>query len=154
MTDATRFTEDGSMLLAGFLSGLKEDEGRAFANLMFDLQRLRRDHPALPDAGDGRGARIEAEYAALVRRAGRLRLGHLGLGAAPEHRTLESDGDDSKDFLDWAKDRVEQGRQDVADADGPVEKAEAVWDTVRDIANEGMDRIDRMINGPDEPSDP
>jgi hypothetical protein len=153
MNDATRFIEDGSMLLDGFLSGLDDDEGRAFANLMFDLQRLLRDHPDLLDAGAGPGARIAGEYAVLVRRAGRLRLGHLGLAAAPEHRTLES-GDDSKDFLDWAKDRVEQGRQDVADADGPVEKAEAVWDTVRDIANEGMDRLDRMINGPDEPSDP
>lgn len=47
------------------------------------------------------------------------------------------------------KERIEQGKEDVRNASGPVEKAKAVGNTIKDCADCGMKVIKDSISGGD-----
>lgn len=55
----------------------------------------------------------------------------------------------SDDYEQKIKDRIEEGKQDVREASGPVEKAKAVGRTVKDCTDCGMKVFKDSINGTD-----
>ncbi|MGQ2980288.1 MAG: hypothetical protein ACT6Q9_11405 [Polaromonas sp.] len=76
----------------------------------------------------------------------------LGAGAVPAAmaagRCPAGDmGCTQEDYEQKVKDRVEQGKKDVKEASGPIEKVKAVGNTVKDCADCGMKVIKDAIKG-------
>lgn len=76
----------------------------------------------------------------------------LGAGAGPAvqaaGRCPANDmGCTQDNYEQKVKERIEQGKQDVKDASGPVEKVKAVGSTVKDCTDCGMKVIKDTISG-------